>query len=124
MKRFVWWVVAAGLALVAWPVVAMAALSVNLAWDYTQNPDAQATGFSLERCVGQNCTAFFQIGGVIPVATLVYSDTAVNYSTWYTYRVKAVNTQGGVSAPSNAVSFQTPAATLAVPSNMRGTVVP
>ena len=99
------------------------ALSVNLAWDYTQGSTA-ATNFVMERCVGSGCTGYSTLSTTIPVATLAYSDTAVTYNTWYSYRVRAKDAQGGLSAPSNVVSFQTPAATVDAPVNLRGTVTP
>jgi hypothetical protein len=99
------------------------ALSVNLAWDYTNSTDAPATGFVMERCTGVNCTVYSTLSSTIPLTTLTYSDGTVRYTTTYSYRVIAINSQGGKSAPSNVVTFQTPEAEMTAPTGLSGTVV-
>jgi len=72
---------------------------ISLRWIDNSNNE---TGFSVERCIGKNCTGF------VPYASLganstTFVDTAVTRRTAYRYRVRA--TAGAVvSAYSNVVS--------------------
>jgi hypothetical protein len=65
------------------------------------------TGFKIERCQGNNCTNFAQIGTVGANATS-FPDTGLARNTWYRYRVRATNGSGD-SGYSNIASDKTSA---------------
>src|SRR5262249_41953264 len=64
------------------------------------------TGYLVERCSGTGCTNFTQIA--TPSGTS-YKDTSVSASTPYSYRVRATDAAGNLSAYSNTASVTTPA---------------
>ena len=76
---------------------------INLTW--TDNA-ANETGFRIERCKGATCTNFALIATVGANVT-TYSNTRLNASTTYRYRVYAYNTSGS-SGYSNIAFATTP----------------
>lgn len=98
--------------------------SVKLAWDYMQDPDHLAVGFIVERCAGATCTNFVAITpSPLPLTPLTFTDTSIQPATAYRWQLRAIDAQGGTSAPSNALTFSAQIPPLAVPTNLRGSVV-
>jgi titin len=91
---------------------------INLAW--TENA-ANETGFKIERCTGVDCSSFSQIATVGANVTS-YSNTGLNASTSYSYRVRGYN-DGGDSDYSNTASAETQVvpALPATPTNLTAT---
>jgi hypothetical protein len=79
---------------------------INLSWTASTD-NVGVTGYKVERCQGASCTTFAQIG--TPTAT-TYSDTGLIASTSYSYRVRATDAAGNLSAYSSTASATTPAA--------------
>jgi hypothetical protein len=101
------------------------AASVQLAWDYLQNPEHPATGFILERCTGAACTNFVPITpSPLPLTPLTFADTTVQPAAAYRWQLRAIDAQGGTSLPSNQVTFQVPLPAMNAPTGLRGSVVP
>jgi hypothetical protein len=82
---------------------AVSATQINLSW--TDN-SSNETGFSIERCTGNNCANFAQIATVGANVT-TFPNTGLTKNTWYRYRVRAFNASGN-SAFSNVISEKTP----------------
>jgi fibronectin type III domain protein len=82
---------------------AVSPTQINLSWTDNSNNE---TGFSIERCAGQNCTNFVQIATVGADVTS-YPNTGLTSNTRYRYRVRAFNLNGN-SAYSNIVTVRTP----------------
>lgn len=61
--------------------------TINLSW--ADNTGTE-TGFKVERCLGESCSDFTQVGQTVSSAT-AWSDTGVCNGSTYTYRVSAVN---------------------------------
>ena len=80
----------------------MSASQINLSW--TDN-SGNETGFSIERCTGNNCTNFAQIATVGANVTS-FPDTGLATNTRYRYRVRAFNGSGN-SAYSNIITVKT-----------------
>ena len=78
---------------------------INLAWTASTD-NVGVTGYRVERCSGAGCTTFAQIG--TPTST-TFSDTGLTASTSYSYRVRATDAAGNLSAYSNTASATTPA---------------
>ncbi len=78
---------------------------INLLWTASTD-NVGVTGYLLERCLGSGCIAFSQIAS--PTVTS-YSDTGLTASTSYSYRVRAKDAAGNLSAYSSVVSLVTPA---------------
>lgn len=99
------------------------ALSVQLSWDFTQDPAAPAVGFTVYRQAA--CTGAFAKVTATPLALspLSFTDTSVSVGNLYCWVVKATDALGQESAPSNTVQFRLPSAP-AAPSNLRGTLLP
>jgi len=76
---------------------------INLSWQDNSNNE---TGFSIERCQGNNCSNFAQIATVGANVT-TFPNTGLNNNTWYRYRVRAFNASGN-SAYSNVIAVKTP----------------
>jgi chitodextrinase len=83
---------------------------VNLAWNAATD-NVGVTGYRLERCQGAGCSNFTQIAA--PTATS-YGNTGLIASTSYTYRVRAVDAAGNLSAYSPIAIASTPASSIAV----------
>jgi predicted phage tail protein len=76
---------------------------INLSWtDNSGNED----GFRIERCQGNSCTNFAQVGQVGANVT-TFSNTGLSKNTWYRFRVRAFNASGN-SAFSNVITVKTP----------------
>ena len=82
---------------------------INLSWSASTD-NVGVTGYLVERCSGAGCTTFAQI--VTPTAT-TYSDTGLTASTSYSYRIRATDAAGNLSAYSSIVSATTGSATIA-----------
>jgi chitodextrinase len=96
---------------------------INLSWTASTD-NVGVSGYRVERCSGVSCTAFAQIG---KPTTTTYSDTGLTASTSYSYRVRATDAAGNLSAYSSTVSAttQAPPDTQAptVPSGLTATAV-
>jgi PKD repeat protein len=77
-----------------------AAGAVKLAWTASID-NVGVTGYRIERCQGAGCTAFVQIG---TATALAFLDSGLAAGTTYTYRVRASDASGHVSAYSNVAS--------------------
>jgi len=82
-------------------------VQINLAWTASTD-NVGVTGYMVERCQGASCTGFAQIAA--PTAT-GFNDTGLTASTSYSYRVRATDAAGNLSAYSSVVSASTSAAT-------------
>ena len=80
---------------------------VDLSWGASTG---SVSGYLIERCSGASCTSFTQIAAPAGTGT-TYKDTSVSPSTSYSYRVRATDAAGDLSAYSNTASATTPAAT-------------
>lgn len=78
--------------------------SIDLTW---ADNSSNESGFHIESCAGAGCTNFAQIGQA-GANVISFSNTGLNASTTYTYRVRAFNA-GGESAYSNSAEATTPA---------------
>jgi hypothetical protein len=76
---------------------------INLSW--TDN-SSNEQGFQIERCTGNGCTNFAQVGSVGANVT-TFPSTGLTRNTWYRFRVRAFNASGN-SAYSNIVAVKTP----------------
>ena len=76
--------------------------SLMLSWIGSTGVDV--TGYIVEHCSGASCTSFEQIG---TAATTTYTDTGVAASTAYSYRVRAIDAAGDLSAYSSIASVTT-----------------
>ncbi len=72
---------------------------INLSWTASTD-NVGVTGYKVERCQGTGCTSFAQIG--TPTST-TYSDIGLAAGT-YSYRVRATDAAGNLSAYSNVAS--------------------
>src|SRR5205085_1329444 len=72
---------------------------VALTWTASTD-DVGVTGYLVERCQGSGCTTFGQVAAPADTATS-YSDTGLLASTSYSYRVRATDAAGNLSAYSN-----------------------
>jgi PKD repeat protein len=76
------------------------ATSVNLTWSASTD-NVGVTGYRVERCQGAGCSSFVQIG---TSAGTSYSDAAVVAGTAYSYRVRAADAAGNLSAYSGVAA--------------------
>ena len=83
---------------------AASASQINLSWTASTD-NVGVTGYLVERCSGAGCTAFAQIG--TPTST-TFSDTGLTANTSYSYRVRATDAAGNLSAYSNTATATTP----------------
>ena len=79
---------------------------VNLSWTASTD-NVGVTGYFVERCQGVGCSDFSQIAS--PGIAAAYSDTTLTAATSYSYRVRAVDAAGDLSAYSNVATLTTPA---------------
>jgi fibronectin type 3 domain-containing protein len=84
----------------------MSSTQINLAWTASTD-EAGVADYRVERCQGAGCTAFAQIA--TPTST-TWNDTGLAAATTYSYRVRAADTTGNLSAYSSIVSASTKAA--------------
>ncbi len=80
---------------------------IDVSWAASTD-DIAVTSYLLERCQGNSCTSFAQIASV---GNLTYSDSGLSAGVSYTYRVRATDAAGNLSAYSPEVSATTPAVT-------------
>src|SRR6266481_2703108 len=86
-------------------VMSASSTQVNLSWTASTD-NVGVTGYMVERCQGAACSNFAQIA---TPTTTTFSDTALTASTSYSYRVRATDAAGNLSAYSNTASASTPA---------------
>jgi fibronectin type 3 domain-containing protein len=86
---------------------ATSSIKVDLGWTASTSSQGIA-GYRVERCQGTGCTSFTQIAA--PTGT-TYADTTCAPNTAYSYRVRAADTAGNLSAYSNVAGATTPADT-------------
>jgi chitodextrinase len=94
---------------------AVGSAQVNLNWTASTDNVGVAT-YSIERCIGQGCTGFAEIG---TSTTASYSNTGLSASTTYRYRVRAADAAGNLSGYSG-VAEATTGATSPVPPGLVG----
>ncbi len=82
-------------------------IQINLTWTASTD-DVGVTGYRVERCQGAGCTTFAQIA--TPTATS-FSNIGLSAATSYSYRVRATDAAGNLSAYSNVASATTADAT-------------
>jgi fibronectin type 3 domain-containing protein len=85
---------------------AAGATRIDLAWTASTD-NVGVANYQVLRCVGATCTGFAQIGTSTVTS---FSNSGLNPSTTYRYRVRAVDAAGNVSGNSNTVNATTPAA--------------
>ncbi len=85
---------------------ALSTTRIDLNWTASTD-NVGVTGYRVERCQGNNCTNFAQVG--TPTATN-YSSTGLQANTNYRFRVRAVDAGGNLSPYSAIVSSRTLAA--------------
>jgi chitodextrinase len=76
---------------------------INLSWTASTD-NVGVTGYLIERCQGSGCTTFAQIG---TSAVTAFNDTGLTVSTGYSYRVRATDAAGNLSAYSTLASMTT-----------------
>jgi len=86
-------------------VTAASLAQVNLSWTASTD-NVGVTGYKVERCQGAACANFAQIA--TPTGT-TFNDTGLTASTSYSYRVKATDAAGNLSAYSNTATTSTSA---------------
>ena len=79
---------------------------INLSWTASTD-NVGVNGYEVERCLGAGCSGFAAIG--TPTGT-TFANTGLAASTAYTYRVRATDLAGNVSAYSATASASTTAA--------------
>jgi hypothetical protein len=94
---------------------AVSSSQINLTW---VDGSTSEQGFKIERCAGAGCNSFTQVATVGANATS-YSNTGLNGSTSYSYRVRAYNASGdsNYSNTASAMTFAAPAVP-AAPTNL------
>ena len=93
------------------------ATAINLAWTASTD-NVGVTGYKVERCSGAGCANFAQIAAP---TTTSFNDTGLIASTSYSYRVRATDAAGNLSAYSSVAAATTSAPTLTAPSNLTAT---
>ena len=78
---------------------------IGLSWT-TSTDNVGVTGYFVERCQGAGCNTFGQIASVSGSS---YADTGLSAGTSYSYRVRATDAAGNLSAYSNVASATTQA---------------
>src|SRR5205814_466756 len=91
---------------------------VNLTWTTSTEVGGTISGYLVERCQGPGCTSFVQIG---TSTTTALSDTGLNGSTTYCYRVRAQDAANNIGSYSGLASATTPAPTITAPTNLTTT---
>jgi fibronectin type 3 domain-containing protein len=91
----------------AFNATAASSSQVNLTWSASTDNIA-VTAYRIERCQGASCNTFADIA---TATTTSYSDTTVLGSTSYSYRIRAGDGAGNLSAYSATKSVSTPAST-------------
>jgi fibronectin type 3 domain-containing protein len=100
-----------------------ATTQIVLSWTASTD-NLGVTGYQVERCQGAPCTVFAQIA---TSNSTTYTDSGLASATAYSYRVRATDSAGNLSAYSAITSASTPAPSdttpPSVPGNLTGTVV-
>ena len=78
---------------------------INLSWTASTSSVGVAS-YIVQRCQGAGCSNFAQVASA-PAGTTSYSDTGLNASTSYSYRVQASDNSGNLSAFSNVATATT-----------------
>ncbi|HYR88021.1 MAG TPA: fibronectin type III domain-containing protein [Terriglobia bacterium] len=78
---------------------------INLTWTASTD-NVGVIGYRVERCLGSGCSSFTQIATPAGVS---YSDTGLTAGSSYSYRVRATDAAGNLSAYSNVASATTAA---------------
>ncbi len=91
---------------------------VNLAWGAASETGGTISQYLIERSQSSACATFTQIG---TATSVTYSDTGLNGSTNYTYRVRARDAAGNMGAYSNTATTITAAVTFTAPANLTAT---
>jgi chitodextrinase len=89
---------------------ALSTTQINLAWTASSD-DVGVAQYLIERCQGAGCTNFAQIA---TSAAAGFSETGLTASTSYSYRIRAADAAGNLSAYSNVASAATPATNITV----------
>src|SRR6266571_502346 len=87
------------------PLTVASISQINLSWTASTD-DVGVTGYLVERCQGVGCANFTQIA-TTPGPNFI--DTGLTASTVYSYRVRATDAAGNLSAYSNTISASTQA---------------
>jgi len=100
---------------------AISGTQINLAWTASTD-NVGVTGYQVERCQDAGCSNFVQV--FAPTGTSV-SDTSLTSGTSYSYRVRATDLAGNLSAYSNVATATPTADTVppTAPSNFTATAV-
>ena len=80
--------------------------AIGLSWDAATD-DRGVTGYQIERCTGTGCSDFSHLADTTDTS---YSDGGLTASTEYSYRVRASDAAGNLSAYSDPASATTAAA--------------
>ena len=76
---------------------------INLSWTASTD-NVGVTGYLIERCLGSSCSSFAQVGSSTGAS---FSDTGLATTTSYTYRVRATDAVGNLSAYSSSITTTT-----------------
>jgi chitodextrinase len=87
-------------------VLAASSTEIDLAWSAASG-GAGGISYLVERCSGTGCSNFTQIGAP---ATTSYNTSGLSPSTSYSYRVRATDSLGDLSAYTSVVTYMTPVA--------------
>jgi chitodextrinase len=82
---------------------AISASQINLTWAASTD-NVGVTGYQVERCQGAACSSFAPLAAV---TTTSYSSTGLTATTSYSYRVRATDAAGNLSAYSSTASATT-----------------
>ena len=77
---------------------------IDLTWGASTD-NVSVTGYDIERCQGARCTNFSQIASIPPGTS--YNDTGVTSNNTYSYRVRAVDSQGNTGPYSKVATAST-----------------
>ena len=85
---------------------------ISLAWGAASESGGTISQYLIERCPGAGCSAFVQVG---VSGTLGFTDTGLNGSTAYSYRVRAKDALAVLGPYSNVATATTAAAVISAP---------
>jgi chitodextrinase len=83
----------------------VSATQINLSWTVSTD-NVGVTGYKVERCQGASCSNFGQIAAT---STTTFNDTGLTGPTSYSYRVRATDAAGNLSAFSTTMTATTAA---------------
>lgn len=91
-------------------LAATASSSSQIGLTWTASTDnVGVTGYFVERCQGASCANFAQITSGVTATGTTFGDSGLSASTSYSYRVRATDAAGNLSAYSNTASAVTSA---------------